>query len=319
MGIDSLMISLLNGVSYALLLFLLSSGLTLIFGMMRVLNLAHGGFYMLGAYLGYSATCLLGIGFGWALILVPCALGLLGFAVDRYLIRRIGVQNPSQKHLSELLLTYGLALVILALVQWVWGKSAVSYVLPEALQGSAFEWRGFQFPRYRALIMVVAVLVLVAFWAFLRYRFSGVLLKAATQNPQMLAALGVNVPLWMSGMFALGCALAGLAGVLGGMAYVTEPMMGQSMGMLLFVVIVIGGLGSLRGAFFASVLIGVFHSVMVSWNARLVDLLKIQNVPWDSFWNVSTAQLAPLIPFILMVLVLWLRPQGLCGKQVRWR
>ncbi|MGL4668615.1 MAG: branched-chain amino acid ABC transporter permease [Saezia sp.] len=315
MSIETLLISLLNGLSYALLLFLLSSGLTLIFGMMRVLNLAHGSFYMLGAYLGYTATCLLRVGFGWALIFVPCALGGLGFLTHHYVIKRV----QGQGHLSELLLTYGVALVILALVQLVWGKSAVPYTLPESLQGRAFEWLGVQFPRYRLAVMLVAMLVLAGMAYFLRLRSSGVLLKAATQNPMMLEALGCNVALLMSQVFALGCALAGLAGVLGGVAYVTEPMMGQSMGMLLFVVIVIGGLGSLRGAFLASILIGIFYSMMVGWNVRLADLLHLKDIPLNSFWSMSTAQLAPLIPFILMVLVLWLCPQGLFGSKVRLR
>lgn len=315
MSMETWFIALLNGVSYALLLFLLSAGLTLIFGMMRVLNLAHGSFYMLGAYLGYSATCLLGIGINWTLILAPCVLGCVGFAVDRYLIRRV----QGQGHLAELLLTYGVALVIFALVQWVWGKSPVPYTLPESWQGSVLEWQGLQFPKYRAMIMLVALFVLAGMGYFLQFRFSGLMLKAATQNPMMLEVLGVNVPLWMSGLFGLGCALAGLAGVLGGMAYVTEPMMGQSMGMLLFVVIVIGGLGSLKGALGASILIGVFHSVMVSWNVTLAELLHLTDVPFDSFLRLSTAQLAPLVPFLLMIIVLWLRPQGLWGKEVRIR
>jgi len=307
MSLELFGLSLLNGLSYGLLLFMLSAGLTLIFGIMRVLNLAHGSFYMLGAYLGYTATCIVGMNFWLTLILVPCAVGMVGMLSEKYLLRRVHARG----HLAELLLTYGLALLVLAVVQWIWGKAPVEYRIPAFLQGHLFELWGMSFPRYRALIMGIALFMLLFLIILLRGTSTGLLLQAATQNPRMLESLGYNVPALWAWVFGAGCALAALAGVLGGFAYVTEPAMAQSMGMLLFVVIVIGGMGSLAGALLASVLLGVFQTLAVGVNIRLADLLHMDVVATGSLWNITLSQCAPLLPFILMVLVLLLRPQGL--------
>ena len=136
---------------------MLSAGLTLIFGIMRVLNLAHGSFYMLGAYLGYTATCIVDMNFWLTLILVPCAVGMVGMLSEKYLLRRVHARG----HLAELLLTYGLALLVLAVVQWIWGKAPVEYRIPAFLQGHLFELWGMSFPRYRALIMGIALFIAV--------------------------------------------------------------------------------------------------------------------------------------------------------------
>lgn len=316
MNIELLIIALLNGLSYGLILFLLSAGLTLIFGMMRVLNLAHGSFYMLGAYVGYTATCLLDINLWLTLLLAPCLIGVLGALVEKYVIRQV----QGRGHLAELLLTFGISLLILAIVQFIWGKSPVEYRIPAVLQGSAFELFGFSFPRYRIAMMFIALLVLASISVVLRIGSVRIQLKALTQNPKILESFGINVPRLMMLIFGTGCALAGLAGVLGGFAYVTEPAMAGSMGMLLFVVIIVGGIGSVRGAFITSLLLGVLQTFAVSLDVSLASLLGSTEITTVSWLHISTAQLAHLLPFALMVVVLWLFPDGLFGEhtQERW-
>ena len=315
MNLELFTLSLLNGISYGLLLFLLSAGLTLIFGMMRILNLAHGSFYMLGAYLGYTSTCVLHLNFWATLLVVPCVVGLLGMAAQRYVICRVS----SRGHLAELLLTYGMALLVLAIVQLVWGKAPLEYVIPQGLQGAAFEIFGVHFPRYRAAIMLIAIAALVILFIVLRLTPVGMMMRAATQNAQMLESLGYNVPGLMTVLFGLGCALAALAGMLGGFAYVTEPAMAQSMGMLLFVVVIVGGLGALGGAFLASLFLGVLQTFLVGMDASLADIFGISGVAYDSVLYISISQFAPLLPFVLMAMVLLVRPQGLLGEKFEVR
>lgn len=304
--------SVLNGLSYGLLLFMLSAGLTLIFGMMRMLNMAHGSFYMLGAYLGYSLTCIVGVNFWLALLFVPCLVGALGYVLERGLISKI--RNSGRGHLAELLLTYGLALVIFSFVELLWGKGPVDYVMPSVLQGSLFKVGGMGFPRYRAMLMFIALVVLILFVVLWRYTRMGVILSAASQNARMLEMLGYNVNHLWACVFGMGCALAGLAGVIGGLAYVTEPAMAQSMGMLLFVVIIMGGLGSVAGAFCASILIGLLQTFAVGLDMSLAQLLGTHTIE-SPLLNQPLSQWAPLLPFILLLIVLVLRPQGLLGEK----
>jgi len=281
-------LSLLNGISYGLLLFMLSSGLTLIFSMMGVLNFAHASFYMLGAYLAYSMTSWLG--FWAALLLAPLAVGLLGAAFDvagLRQVRRFG-------HVPEMLMTFGLSFMVLEGVQALWGRSALEVRLPALLQGPLFAVAGVQFPIYRAFIMALALAVLAGLALLLRTR-SGLVIRAALTHPQMLEALGHNVPRIFTLVFGIGCALAGLAGVLGGAAFVTEPGMAQAVGGLVFVVVVVGGLGSLAGAFLASLLIGLMQTLAVGLDA--------------------TSRFAPVLPYALMVLMLIWRPGGLLGAR----
>ena len=281
-------LSLLNGLSYGLLLFLLSAGLTLIFGMVGVLNFAHASFYMLGAYLAYSLTHWLG--FGAALLLAPLLVGGLGALFEVVCLRRVRRFG----HMPELLITFGLSFVVLELVQALWGRSAVAYRVPVALDGPLFSLFGMQFPAYRAFIMALALAVLAALALGLRSRV-GLVIRAALAHSDMLQALGHNVPRVFTLVFAAGCALAALAGVLGGAAFVTEPAMAQAVGALVFVVVVVGGLGSLAGAFVASLLIGLMQTLAVAFAA--------------------TSPLAPLLPYLLMVLMLIWRPNGLMGSR----
>ena len=281
-------LSLLNGVSYGLLLFMLSAGLTLIFSMMGVLNFAHASFYMFGAYLAYSIS--LWLGFWPALLLAPLAVGLAGALFERYGLRRVRRFG----HVPELLMTFGLSFVAVELVQALWGRSSVDYRVPEVLDGPLFALFGTQFPAYRAFMMLLSLLVLLALWLLLRTRV-GLVIRAALTQPQMAQALGHNVPQIFTLVFGTGCALAALAGVLGGNAFVTEPGMAQAVGGMVFVVVVVGGMGSLAGAFLASLLIGLMQTFAVAIDA--------------------TSKLAPLLPYLLMVLMLIWRPQGLLGER----
>ena len=282
-------ISLLNGVSYGLLLFMLSSGLTLIFSMMGVLNFAHASFYMLGAYGAYSVSSVLG--FWPALLLAPLGVGLLGAAFERYCLRRVHKMG----HVPELLITFGLSYLILEVVQLIWGRSSVDYRVPVVLDGPLFAIFGIQFPIYRAFMMAVALAMLGSLWLMLKHTRMGLIIQAALTHPHMVEALGHNVPRVFMLVFGGGCALAGLAGVIGGNAYVTEPGMAFSVGGIVFVVVVVGGMGSLAGAFLASLLIGVLQTFAVAIN--------------------SFSPMAPILPYLLMVLILVFRPKGLLGQR----
>lgn len=308
-------ISMLNGISYGLLLFMLSSGLTLIFSMMGVLNFAHTSFYMLGAYFGYMLSGV--IGFWPALVIAPLLVGMLGALFERYSLRKVHKYG----HVPELLVTFGLSYLILELVQLLWGRSAVPYGLPPSLQGSLFTLYGTQFPKSRSFIMLVALLMLVAVWLLLTRTRIGLVIQAALKKPEMVEALGHNVPRVFMLVFGGGCALAGLAGVIGGNTYVTEPSMAMSVGSIIFVVVVVGGLGSLAGAFLASLLIGIVQTFAValdySW-ASLLNTLGLQLTPESFGWPVlslTISQMAPILPYLLLVLMLIFRPKGLLGTR----
>ncbi len=258
MTLEFFVISLLNGVSYGLLLFMLSSGLTLIFSMMGVLNFAHTSFYMLGAYFAYSISQV--VGYWPALIVAPLVVGLLGAAFERYSLRRVHKFG----HVPELLVTFGLSYLILELVQLVWGRSTVPYALPPQLQGPLFTLYGTQFPKSRSFVMLVALVMLASVWLVLTRTRVGLVIQAALKHPEMTEALGHNVPRVFMMVFGGGAALAGLAGVVGGNTYVTEPAMAASVGSIIFVVVVVGGMGSLAGAFLASLLIGLLQTFAVA-------------------------------------------------------
>ncbi len=282
-------VTLLNGLSYGLLLFMLSAGLTLIFSMLGVLNFAHASFYMMGAYLAYAISQ--HWGFGLALLVAPLLMGLLGSLVQRHLLTAVHRRG----HVAELLLTFGLSYLALELVQLVWGRGPVTYALPDMLQGSMWTLAQVQFPTYRVFIMALSLGVLaVLWWVFERTRW-GLLMQAALEHPQMAEALGHDVPALFNRVFAAGCALAALAGVLAGGAFVTEPGMAASIGALVFVVIVVGGLGSLAGALAASILIGLLQTFAAA--------------------SQSINTWAPLLPYLLMVAMLVWRPRGLLGKR----
>jgi branched-chain amino acid transport system permease protein len=308
-------ISLLNGISYGLLLFMLSAGLTLIFSMMGVLNFAHASFYMLGAYFAYSITQW--VGFWPALVVAPLGVAVLGALFEKHCLRRVHAYG----HVPELLITFGLSFIILEMVQLVWGTSSVDYRVPAELSGPLFTLYGTQFPMYRGFMMGVALLMLLALWLLLTRTRVGLVIQAALTHPETVEALGHNVPRVFMGVFGGGAALAGLAGVIGGNAFVTEPGMAATVGSVIFVVVVVGGMGSLSGAFAASILIGTLQTFAVGIDVSLMGALK--SLGWEitsktfgyPLWKLKVSQIAPVLPYVMLVLILIFRPRGLLGTR----
>lgn len=317
MTAETALIQLLNGVSYGLLLFMLAAGLTLIFSMMGVLNFAHTSFYMLGAYCAYQISAW--IGFWPALLLAPLLVGLLGAAVERWGLRRVHRWG----HVPELLFTFGLSYIVVELVQVIWGRAAVPYAVPPALEGplSLLQPLNITFPAYRAFAMAVAVLMLLALWLVLTRTRIGLVIQAALTHPAQVEALGHNVPRVLMWVFGGGCALAALAGVIGGNLYVTEPGMAGQVGAIVFVVIVIGGMGSLSGAFIASLLLGLVDAFGKASNFALADVLSWFDLTVSAqtfgyaVLKLTLAQITPVLPFLLLVLILVFRPKGLLGTR----
>jgi len=274
---------------------------------MGVLNFAHAAFYVLGAYLAYSLSQFLG--FGWALVLAPALAAAGGALFESQVLRRVRKQG----HVAEMLVTFGLSIVLLEAVALVWGTGPVNYRVPPIFDGVIWRIGEVALPAYRVFIMGVSMLVLLALAAWLRLSSVGLVIKAALTHPHMVQALGHDLPRVLMGVFALGCALAALAGVLGGNAFVTEPGMAATIGSVLFVVIVVGGLGSLAGALLASLVIGVLQTLAVGFDVKLGQLLGLP--AQNALTQIAVSQLAPLLPFALMVLVLLLRPRGLLGQR----
>ena len=311
---DHFVVSLLNGAIYGLLLFMVSAGLTLIFGMMGVLNFAHASFYMLGAYFAYTLQDV--IGFWGALIVSPVLVGGVGVIVERYFLRRVHHHG----HAHELLLTFGLSFIIAELIKLFFGNFPVNYRIPASLDFAAFTIGGSDYPVYRVLMGAIAVVMFIAIYLLLTRTRVGIVVRSAIYKPHMAEALGHNVPLVFMGVFGVGAALAGLAGAVAGAFYTTNPNMALELGVMVFVVVVVGGLGSLSGAMLASLLIGVITSLAVSIDASLADLLAplgarewAENV--GGLLTLKVSSLSATIPFALMLLILLVRPNGLLGKK----
>ncbi len=307
--------SMLNGVSYGLLLFMLSAGLTLIFSMMGVLNFAHASFYMLGAYFAFQLSEW--TNFWVAFVFAPMLVAVMGGLFERVILRK----THKSGHVAELLVTFGLSFVILEIVQLIWGRTSVDYKVPAALDGSLFKVFNSTFPTYRAFMMAVAIGMLISLFLVLKKTRIGLVIQAALTHPDATEALGHNVPRVFALVFAGGCALAGLAGVIGGNAFITEPGMAQAVGAIIFVVVVVGGMGSLAGALIASILIGVMQTFAVgldwSFGGGLQSLGV--NVTPETFgyplWKLKLSQTAPILPYLLLVVMLVIRPKGLLGTR----
>ena len=340
---DQFLINVLNGISAGLLLFMLSSGLTLIFSMMGVLNFAHASFYMVGAYIGYTLAG--AIGFWPALVIAPLAVGVMGALFERTALRRVHKFG----HVPELLVTFGVSYVILELVKLIWGLSSVPFAPPPSLQGPAFTlihvgenwslaWGAADparcsamvqgvaascstFPATRFFMMMVAVAMLLALWLLLTRTRIGLVIQGALTHPEMVEALGHNVPRVFMLVFGSGCALAGLAGVVGGMTFVTEPSMAAIVGSIIFVVVVVGGLGSLAGAFVGSIVVGLLQTLPLTVDQSFVNIAArwgwtIAPGDWSySLAKITLAQAAPILPYLLLVLILIFRPKGLLGTR----
>ena len=277
----------LHGMVYGMLLFLVSSGLTLVFGMMGILNIAHAAFYMLGAYLAYTTVAATG-SFWLSLLVAPIVVGLLGAAVERGLLRRIHRYG----HAYELLLTFGLFYMMAEAVRWIWGNYTLQVPTPELLTGS-IPLLGSQYPVYRLFILAFSALICLAMAGVLLRTRVGIIIRSAVADGEMVSALGINTPLVALGVFSVGAALAAVAGVIAVPFLQADPAMGAAILVDSFVVVVVGGFGSLLGALLASLMIGELQSFGILW--------------FPAF--------AMVFQFLLMAAVLVLRPQGLFGEK----
>jgi branched-chain amino acid transport system permease protein len=308
-------VSLLNGIVYGLLLFMLSSGLTLIFSMMGVLNFAHASVFMLGAYLSFQFGRW--VGFWPALVIAPLACALVGAAIERYGLRRV---HPNG-HVAEILFTFGLAYVIEEVVTMIWGRNAVANNVPAVIDFPLFTVFGSTFPAYKGLMMAISIAMFVFLYLALKKTRIGLVIQAALTHPKMVSALGHDVPGVFVLVFAVGSGLAGLAGVIGGFMLLTQPTLAHAIGPIVFVVVVVGGLGSLSGALIASMLIGILQTFAVAVDYSLLDLLRALGIavsrasPFHEALGVKLATAAPIVPYLLLVLMLIVRPRGLLGKR----
>jgi branched-chain amino acid transport system permease protein len=275
---------LVSGAFYALL----ALGLAVIFGMLGVVNFAHGAFYMLGAFGAYVLLDDWGVSFWIALPAVPVALGLVGVVVERLLIRRLAALDP----LYNFLLTFGLALILQDLVKREYGVQSQPYPRPSALSGT-LDLGLFSYPAYRVFVLVVALAACLLVWYVLSRTRAGVIVRAATERPELTRALGIDVGRWVGPVFGAGIALAGLAGVLAAPMRAVNPLMGSDLIIAVFAVVVIGGLGS------------IFGSVVSGFAVWVLTALTNFYVP----------SLSQTLVFILMVVVLLWRPAGLFGRE----
>lgn len=280
---------ILNGMSYSMLLFLIASGLTIIFGLLQIPNFAHGSFYMLGAYFTYFfVNHFFGAGFFVAIMLSVLSLALVG-AVFEYIPLRKIYERP---HALQLLMTFSFILVIDDGAKYIWGTSFKSISPPKILSGSFLLTGNREFPTYSAFIIICGVLVAILLWLILYKTRLGKLINAGTTNKEMLNALGINVPRLFTIVFMLGSALAGLAGGLAGPWKAVTVGMGETIIITVFAIIIVGGVGSLKGAFVASILVGELNSLCVLFMPRF----------------------AMLFTYLLVIVILLTKPQGLFGK-----
>jgi branched-chain amino acid transport system permease protein len=308
--VEFFLTTLWNGLTYGLLLFMLTSGLTLIFSMMGVLNFAHASFYMLGAYFAYQISTW--VGFWPALLIAPILVGILGALVEKYALRRAHRYG----HIAELLFTFGLAFLIEEVVHLIWGRTAVDYKVPESLDGPLFTLFSTSFPAYKGFMMLVSVGMLFALYGLITKTRIGLIIQAALSKPEMVEALGHDVPKIFMWVFGGGVALAALAGVIGGNAFVTEPGMAAAVGSIVFVVVVVGGMGSLTGAFIASLLIGFIQTIFVALSINFSDIFNAVGIsvdPLSGFGKLTLTEFAPVLPYLLMVGILIFRPRGIMG------
>ncbi len=315
---ELILVNLIDGLVTGLLLFMLSAGLTLIFSMMGVLNFAHASFYMLGAYFAYQIS--IALGFWMGLLLAPLIVGVIGAGVERYGLRRVHQYG----HVPELIFTFGLALLIEEMVQFIWGKNQMPYSVPEVLDFTAFSIAGNSIPAFKIFMIFISIAIFIGLLFILTKTRVGMIIQAALSYPRTVEALGHNVPLIFMGVFGVGTALAGVAGVIAGPVLGTFPGMAFVLGSIVFVTIVIGGLGSLWGALVASLLIGWITTFAKSYNIAMSDILNgigiatpenLGDSALRDLWTVTSPQIADILPYILMVLILIFRPAGLFGKR----
>ncbi|MFO1112620.1 MAG: branched-chain amino acid ABC transporter permease [Rhodospirillales bacterium] len=278
-----LLIGLINGAFYAML----SLGLALIFGLLNIINFAHGAQYMMGAFVAWLLLSYLGIGYWPALVLAPLLVGLFGMATERLLLRRLTRLDP----IYGLLLTFGLALVVEGVFRQIFGVSGQPYAPPALLQGGYN--LGFMFlPRYRAWVILVSLVLCIGTWLVIEKTKLGAYLRAATENPTLVQAFGINVPLMVTATYGFGVALAAFAGVLAAPIYSLNPLMGSHLIIVVFAVVVIGGMGSILGSIITGFALGVIEGLT----------------------KVFYPEASNTVIFIIMAIVLLAKPTGLFGK-----
>jgi len=277
----------IHGLAYGMILFLLASGLTLIFGMMGILNLAHAAFFMLSAYFCYQVLIMTD-SFWLALLIAPVATGLIGVVLERFLLRRVHALG----HIGELILTVGVSLVILEGVKVFWGTESLPVKVPPYLEG-LISIAGLEYPIYRIFIIGLSFFVLGILALVLYKTRLGMVVRAAVSDADMVNSLGINVPLVFMFVFGLGTWLAGVAGVAIAPILTVFPGLGDQVGLDAFMVVVVGGFGSLGGAFLVSIIFGLLSSYGVQF----------------------VSQLAPVLMFIFMAIVLVIKPMGLFGER----
>ena len=290
----------LNGIQLGVLLFLLSAGLTLVFGIMNFVNLTHGSLYMMGAYFAAAAYNWSGSFLVAGLVGVPATI-VVGLVVERVALSTLYTRD----HLDQVLATFGLILFFNELVRIVWGPSSLYINVPDTLSGTV-DLFGLPYPSYRFAIIGVGIVVAIALYLLIHRTRIGMLIRAGASNPAMAGALGVNIKLLNTLVFALGAGLAGLAGLMAGPIMSVQPGMGEPILILTLVVIVTGGIGSIRGAFYGALMIGIVDTI---GRAFLPALLR-------EFFERSIAQaagpaIASMLIYLLMAAVLALRPRGL--------
>ena len=281
--LGQLLVGLINGSFYAML----SLGLAVIFGLLRVINFAHGAQYMLGAFVAYLGLQYLGINFWAALIITPLVVALFGAIIERLLLSRLYDLDP----LYGLLFTFGLALVIEGTFRWLYGAAGQPYSVPPQLAGGTN--LGFMFlPNYRAFVVIVSLIGCIATWALIEKTRLGSYLRAATENPTLVQAFGINVPVLLTLTYALGARLAGFTGVLAAPIYQVSPLMGTNLIIVVFAVVVVGGMGSIMGAIVTGYMLGIAEGLT----------------------KVFYPEASNIVIFVIMAIVLLIRPAGLFGK-----
>ena len=311
---EFLIVSILNGVIYGLLLFMVSAGLTLVFGMMGVLNFAHASFYMLGAYLAYTMSGLFNFWVG--LVVAPLIVAGIGMLIERFMLRRVHQFG----HAHELLLTFGIAFICEELVKLFYGNFPVNYRVPPELNFAAFRLFNTDYPLYRIFIGLIALAMFAVLFALLTRTRIGIIVRGAERLPKMAEALGHNVPLVFMGVFGTGAALAGLAGAVAGAFFPTNPNMAIELCVIVFVVVVVGGLGSLAGSLVASLMIGVFTSFAVGLDWSLAGALSYVGLGEVARGiggplTMTLSSVSATVPFFIMLIVLLIRPAGLLGSK----
>ena len=280
-----LLLGLINGSFYAVL----SLGLAVIFGLLNIINFAHGALYMAGAFVAWMLLNYLGIGYWPALVLAPLIVGALGIILERTMLSRLYHLD----HLYGLLLTFGLALIIQGLFRNYYGISGLPYQIPDLLSGG--QNLGFMFlPNYRAWVVVASIVVCLGTWFMIEKTRLGAYLRAATENPTLVGAFGVNVPLMIMLTYGFGVALAGFAGVLAAPIYSVNPIMGEQLIIVVFAVVVIGGMGSILGAIITGYMLGIVEGLT----------------------RVIYPEGSAVVIFVIMAIVLMIKPEGLFGRPV---